>query len=643
MGKQGPCWHCGISTTPLWRNGPPEKPVLCNACGSRWRTKGSLVNYMPMHSGGCGVKNDLADKSLGKKGSQRLKEQQLHKRKEPDVTLTDFEYGFMGTDFLTFKGFDEDASTWSSTGSGISYSEGCVQCNAGAGKKISVSGLVWDFPIPSRKRTPLCRHHPSVEKLARLQMLLYKTEIPALKYPLEQDLLVDYKSPLMAVEIGLGGVFIRPQVPVVQEQESASNSLIFENIGYDQSDAFRHNSSGFEKPSEQFSSGTNKPLFVQGKEKARPGLRIMEAKHSDKSCMINYALLDNFPYNNRDILQSCRSTLAFLELKDIVNFDVFMGLLTEQEQCQFMEYVSSADVSSIPDSLKEMFSSSQFESALVNFQALLSEGMFDSLESGLSPCAFQLYQQLLTVTDLVASGWKEQWSQYDNHAQHSGCPDLSKALPGNGFQREKRKGRGISGMGLQSTTPVKRLPGRPFGQIMTGRGENARVGPAGFISSSSMLSGDWQSRKFASSAGGCMSKNSVGIEAVGKSGSGSCISSDSFLLSTLDKCSSGQSDSIDVLADEVAEPDLLLDVPSTMSFQQAELLPLPGTNKPLPVNDLSTADHEPKPTDSLIVTNTWYVEDNLDWGKLFWNNPLSTGSGHVLPNGSVINPGKTFL
>lgn len=35
--------------TPLWRNGPPEKPVLCNACGSRYRLRGTLINYAPKH------------------------------------------------------------------------------------------------------------------------------------------------------------------------------------------------------------------------------------------------------------------------------------------------------------------------------------------------------------------------------------------------------------------------------------------------------------------------------------------------------------------------------------------------------------------------------------------------------------------
>lgn len=39
-----------ITGSPLWRNGPSSKPVLCNACGSRWRTKGTLANYIPLHS-----------------------------------------------------------------------------------------------------------------------------------------------------------------------------------------------------------------------------------------------------------------------------------------------------------------------------------------------------------------------------------------------------------------------------------------------------------------------------------------------------------------------------------------------------------------------------------------------------------------
>lgn len=42
-------WYKEWTGTPLWRNGPPEKPVLCNACGSRYRLRGTLNNYAPKH------------------------------------------------------------------------------------------------------------------------------------------------------------------------------------------------------------------------------------------------------------------------------------------------------------------------------------------------------------------------------------------------------------------------------------------------------------------------------------------------------------------------------------------------------------------------------------------------------------------
>ncbi|KAG2426476.1 hypothetical protein HXX76_011706 [Chlamydomonas incerta] len=43
----GPCCHCGTVATPCWRKGPCDKPVLCNACGSRYLVKGSLAGYFP--------------------------------------------------------------------------------------------------------------------------------------------------------------------------------------------------------------------------------------------------------------------------------------------------------------------------------------------------------------------------------------------------------------------------------------------------------------------------------------------------------------------------------------------------------------------------------------------------------------------
>ena len=40
----GPCAHCGVTFSPQWRKGTPEKPVLCNACGIRLRRHKNLDN-----------------------------------------------------------------------------------------------------------------------------------------------------------------------------------------------------------------------------------------------------------------------------------------------------------------------------------------------------------------------------------------------------------------------------------------------------------------------------------------------------------------------------------------------------------------------------------------------------------------------
>ncbi|KAM7250799.1 hypothetical protein ACFE04_022682 [Oxalis oulophora] len=45
--KTGPCYHCGTYSSPMWRNGPIEKSVLCNACGIRYKKGRPLENYVP--------------------------------------------------------------------------------------------------------------------------------------------------------------------------------------------------------------------------------------------------------------------------------------------------------------------------------------------------------------------------------------------------------------------------------------------------------------------------------------------------------------------------------------------------------------------------------------------------------------------
>jgi len=115
------------SGTPLWRNGPPEKPILCNACGSRWRTKGTLANYTPLHARA--ETDDFDDQRASRMKSISLnknKEVNLLKRKQNHNNVvsgghsSDYNQGFQ-------KAFDEDMSNRSSSGSALSNSESCAQ------------------------------------------------------------------------------------------------------------------------------------------------------------------------------------------------------------------------------------------------------------------------------------------------------------------------------------------------------------------------------------------------------------------------------------------------------------------------------------------------------------------------------------
>ncbi|GFR51676.1 hypothetical protein Agub_g14119 [Astrephomene gubernaculifera] len=85
------CAHCGTTQTPCWRKGPPEKPTLCNACGSRYLVKGTLAGYFP------GARRSSANTARSEipqmhhavvvtKGSRKgaLPAAEGHKRKERD-------------------------------------------------------------------------------------------------------------------------------------------------------------------------------------------------------------------------------------------------------------------------------------------------------------------------------------------------------------------------------------------------------------------------------------------------------------------------------------------------------------------------------------------------------------------------------
>ena len=97
--------------------------MLCNACGSRWRTKGTLANYTPLHARA--EPDDYEDHRVSRLKSVSIsknKEVKLLKRKPnyDNRVALDYNQGYR-------KVVDEDTSNRSSSGSAISNPESCAQ------------------------------------------------------------------------------------------------------------------------------------------------------------------------------------------------------------------------------------------------------------------------------------------------------------------------------------------------------------------------------------------------------------------------------------------------------------------------------------------------------------------------------------
>ncbi|XP_042482094.1 GATA transcription factor 26-like isoform X2 [Macadamia integrifolia] len=230
MGKQGPCCHCGTTSTPLWRNGPPGKPVLCNACGSRWRTKGTLENYTPLHARTF-QPLDTEDSSDAQecKVPLRTKKKNLCMKADNVVDMERREK-FAGYDPCP-TGFEDDTSNRSSSGSAISCSESCVQLGSMGGNEISVQFNFLDSYIPSKKRSRTRHHSPSpVEKLRRNLVDILQEQEPSSVAAFSEEVLIFEKEDLsFSAEIGLGGVLLKPSVSFTMEESEASSLVIESN------------------------------------------------------------------------------------------------------------------------------------------------------------------------------------------------------------------------------------------------------------------------------------------------------------------------------------------------------------------------------------------------------------------------------
>ncbi|KAF2282735.1 hypothetical protein GH714_043569 [Hevea brasiliensis] len=401
MGKQGPCCHCGVTSTPLWRNGPPEKPVLCNACGSRWRTKGTLANYTPLHARadpddyedhrGSRVKSISINKN---KDVKLLKRKANHDNGEAGGVASDYYQGYRRV-------LDEDTSNRSSSGSAISNSESCAQFGSADASDLTgpAQSIVWDTMVPSRKRTCVNRPKQSpVEKLTRdLYTIWHEQQSSCFSGSSEEDLLFESETPMVSVEIGHGSVLIRHPSSIARDEESEASSLSVENKQYSINEAYSHHVT---LPVHNENISVNIPSLVieKAKNPTGPGMQQEQIKR-DKS-----------QHERAQILGNHNSPLCDVDLNEILNFEVFARHLTNEEQQQLLKYLPPFDTAKLPDSIRSMFDSSQFKENISCFQQLLVEGVFDLSLSGAKPEECNTLKRL-TLSNLLKSKWVEHYHQ----------------------------------------------------------------------------------------------------------------------------------------------------------------------------------------------------------------------------------------
>ncbi|CAO2837869.1 unnamed protein product [Amaranthus hypochondriacus] len=430
MGKQGPCYHCGVTSTPLWRNGPPEKPVLCNACGSRWRTKGTLANYTPLHARI--DPDDYEDHKLARVKTISLKkdDDKLSKRKMNFENMID---GGFNTDHRQgfTKNIDEDTSNRSSSGSAISNSDSCAQFGSADASELTgpAQSIVWDALVPSRKRTCVVRTKQSpVEKLTRDLRTILREQASHLSVSSE-ELLYENEAPMVSVEIGHGSVLIRHPSSIAREEESEASSLSVDN-------KFCRTDEGYSNPVSMLKINDSKSVINAffGVEKAK--------KLNGHLIQLPQVKREKYNHEKYQILWNHYSPLSHIDLSEIVNADIFCGHFTDEEQQDLLKYLPTIDTSTVSDSLGSMFTSMHFKENLSSFQQLLADGVFDSYFSGVQAEECEVFKRL-ALTNMAKCKWVEYYNMLkekktkESSGESIRIPEAKSGFSGNLFNAKR--------------------------------------------------------------------------------------------------------------------------------------------------------------------------------------------------------------
>ncbi|XP_047324449.1 GATA transcription factor 26-like [Impatiens glandulifera] len=199
---------------------------------------------------------------------------------------------------------------------------------------------------PSKKRRT-CIAQPkvsSVEKLTRDLCIILKEQQESSQFSLSSqgDLIFENDKPMVSVEIGHGSMLIQCPSSIARgEEESEASSLSFDNKLLNEA----HSSS---------------PPFSMNSHKVAQTCPNLEADKLKRDM-------------SQQIMGTHNPQLLYVDLSDIVNYDVFTHFLSREEQQQLLKHLPSLDTANLPHSLESMFTSIQFKENIISYQKLLSE------------------------------------------------------------------------------------------------------------------------------------------------------------------------------------------------------------------------------------------------------------------------------
>ncbi|CAG9466054.1 unnamed protein product [Pedinophyceae sp. YPF-701] len=426
--RKGPCRHCGTEETPLWRAGPPDKPTLCNACGTRWKTKGYLdAGYMPgqrlkqqkaKEAGSSGddghptdqdrptddttemiaMDSSFASRGVGKKAGGYL---QAVKTQEEALQITG---GVSGKRARRQPAWMQQATSMAPHGLAPEDVHDEKRQRYGGDNLFGYgdhpSALSWDLPPTNHPPEP---QHANGSVWDDLQASAFE-QLPPLG-SLSPLLVTGLNSggnntPSLGLGLGLTGAAGIGAQAAASGHVPAHAPLAHGALG-----GTPHVAAPAPTPGAQIATvaahahaqGSMPPSAA-----ARPTNKVLDRK----------------PYTQH-ALTSQHSPLADIDLADIINHETFLCCLSmEEQQSLLAKFGSLADPAStlhpslqapqredLNRRLRGLFESQAFRKQLKDFQELLKRGLFDTTSDANPAATVQHFLRLLEEPKPHENGW----------------------------------------------------------------------------------------------------------------------------------------------------------------------------------------------------------------------------------------------